>query len=182
MSRTTFLTKRVLPRLTSLLFLTFILPASANESADYDDGHVFGNHSMRGNYSFAIHGSFSSAPPPFMGTRENFAFSQVGLYYFDGFGNVNGEFSLAFQNATSGGNYSTATEVGTYTVSEDGRMIVQFEDFRGDFPINTVILDCVIVRQRKLARCAMVELISLQQGPLPVPLPVTGLGVFERQR
>lgn len=162
-----------------LVFIT-ILATAAPAAADNEP--MYGNHSMQGVFSFAIHGSFSSAPPPFMGARENFSFSQVGLYYFDGQGNVDGEFSLAFQNAPSGGNYSTATEVGTYSISEDGRMIVWFEDFRGDFPINTVVLDCVIVRKRKLARCVMVELISLQQGPNPVALPVTGLGQFERQR
>ena len=165
--------------LRQLVFLTFL---AAAVSAAADDEPMYGNHSMQGVFSFAIHGSFSSAPPPFLGARENFFFSQVGLYHFDGQGNVNGEFSLAFQNATSGGNYSTATEVGNYSISEDGRMIVWFEDFRGDFPINTVILDCVIVRKRKLARCVMVELVSLQQGPEPVPLPVTGIGVFERRR
>ena len=127
----------------------------------------FGNHSMRGNFAYAMDGSFSSAPP-LSGDRENFPFSQVGRFHFDGAGNFKGEFSLAFQNAPSGGVYSTAIQTGSYQVTEDGRMIIQFQDFRGGRLINEGTLDCVIVQRRRLARCAMVELVSFQQGPNPV--------------
>lgn len=149
---------------------------------DGDENESYGVHSLRGHYAFSMDGSFSSAPPPFMGDRESFRFSQLGLYYFDGHGGVSGEFSLAFENETSGGNYSKAIEIGTYTVATDGRMLIEFQDYRGDRLINEATLDCVIVKRRKLARCIMVRLISYQQGPQPVPLSVTGLGAFKRQR
>ena len=143
---------------------------------------VFGVHSMRGYFAFTLEGSFSSAPPPFTGARENFAFSQIGRYHFDGAGRVKGEFSLAFQNPSSGGNAAAAIEIGTYSVTDDGRMIIEFQDFRGNALINEVTLDCIIVRRGRLARCMIVTLISYTQGPSPVALPVTGIGSFERQR
>jgi len=169
------------------LLVAFSLSGLGLESAAADSGaakkhDAYGDHSMRGNFAFSMDGSFSSAPPPFMGARENFAFSQAGLYYFDGHGGVSGEFSMAFENATSGGIFSTAMELGTYIVSHDGRMVIEFQDFRAGTLINEVTLDCVIVKKRQLARCVMVRLVSFQQGPQPVMLPVTGLGVFERQR
>ena len=150
--------------------------------AGAEQDRAFGNHSMRGSFAYAMDGSFASAPPPFIGDRENFRFSQVGRFHFDGAGSFKGEFSLAFQNAPSGGMYSTAIQTGSYQVTEDGRMIIQFQDFRGGLLINEGTLDCVIVQRRRLARCAMVELVSFQQGPNPVALPVTGLGTFQRQR
>ena len=73
-------------------------------------------------------------------------------------------------------------EIGSYAVTPDGRMMVQFEDFRGSTLINAVTLDCVIVRRNRLAHCIIVELISYTQGPAPVRLPVTGLATFQRQR
>ena len=158
--------------------LVIALPAVAD---DYKFAASFGTHSIRGDFAFTMAGSFSSAPPPFVGDRENFAFSRTGRYHFDGKGGVTGEFSLVFENATSGGNYSAAVQIGTYEVTQDGRMIIEFQNFRGDMLINEETLDCVIAKRRRLVRCIVVRLISFQQGPTPVPLPVTGLGAFERQ-
>lgn len=149
---------------------------------DHGDG-VFDNRSMRGNFVLSMDGSFSSAPPPFTGERENLAMSQVGLFHFDGRGHVAGEYTLAFENELSGGlGFVPFTVVGTYSVAANGRMTIETEDFVGDFKSNEVSYECVIVERRKLARCMVTELVSFNQGPDPIVLPASGLGAFERQK
>ena len=168
-----------LPR---ILGVAFVALTAATAAAGDKHDRLYDARSMRGHFAFAMDGSFSSAPPPFSGAKENFPFTQVGRYHFDGNGGVTGEFTLSFQNPTSGGIVSMATEVGTYHVSDDGRMVIEFDDFRGGVLINRVTLDCVIAKRNRLAYCALIQLLSFQQEPSPVPLPATGLATFERQR
>lgn len=148
---------------------------------DSDDDDAFDNRSMRGDFVLSMDGSFSSAPPPFTGERENFAFTFLGLLHFDGAGQVAGEATLVFEN-TSAGLVVPRTVVGTYSVAEDGRMTIETDEFVGGFKSNEVTYDCVIVQRRKLARCAITRLIGFSQGPDPVELPISAIGAFERQK
>ena len=84
--------------------------------------------------------------------------------------------------ATSLGGAFQQTAVGTYSIDVNGRMVIQTEDFIGDFKGNALTYNCVIVEANQLARCHQTEVISFQQGPDPVVLPTSALGKIERRK
>lgn len=158
-------------RLFTALFALVIVSSSSAQN--------FGNESMHKVFAFTASGTFSSAPPPFTGPAENVAFSGVGLFRFDGNGQVRGDYTFVVQGTTLG-RATPFTAAGTYSVDPDGRMIIRTEDFVGGVRANEIAYECVIVQRNRLAQCAFIEVVSFQQGPDPVVLPVTGLVKLER--
>jgi hypothetical protein len=148
------------------------------------EAQFFNNKSMQGNFVFSGSGTFSSAPPPFTGPVENFGFTEVGVFHFDGNGQVRVEYTLVLQGQAIGAAFPYTAE-GTYSVDPKGRMTIQTDDYnQGNQGVlnNKVRYDCRIVQSRRLAQCAFAELISYIQGPDPIALPISALFTLERQR
>jgi hypothetical protein len=150
---------------------------------------IFGTQSLRGAQILSFHGSFSSAPPPFTGDRVRLDASQVGRLQFDGNGQVWGEYTLTFHTPTVPLAIRTRFSVfGTYRVEPDGRLLIETEEYviepqerRDDLRDNAVTYECYLVQRQRAARCVLQSLVTFQQGPEPIPLPVAMTGMLEAQ-
>jgi hypothetical protein len=150
---------------------------------------IFGAQSLRGVQILSLNGSFSSAPPPFTGDRVRLDASAVGRLQFDGNGQVWGEYTLTFHTPTVPVGIRTRFSVfGTYRVEPDGRLLIETDEYviepperRDDVRDNAVTYECYLVQRQKAARCVLQSLVTFQQGPEPIPLPVAMTGTLEAQ-
>lgn len=150
---------------------------------------LFGIRSIDGTYVATLDGAFSSAPPPFTGERLKFDAALVGLFKFDGAGQMSGIFTLTFHNPALPFAVRSRTAIhGTYSVAADGYLVIEAEEFGLDASgtpsptrDNSVTYECYIAERNTLANCVLHSLITYQQGPEPVVLPVTMSGTLRRQ-
>lgn len=165
--------------------LAVLAPCFASAQANFDTA------ALKGNFVMTFHGSFSSAPPPPLPSDVlTFEAAEVGRLTFDGSGQAIGVYTLTFHNAAIPFQVrSRFSMLATYTVSPDGHVIIEAEEYRLDaagtptpMPVNTVKYECYIVAHQQLAECLQVNLVSLQQGPEPRLLPHSMSGSLQRQR
>lgn len=148
----------------------------------------FGAQSMTGEFVISADGGFV-AMTPFSASPLRLNVSLIGRLWFDGDSRAYGEWTIAFHHAavpfTARSHFET---VGTYEVTANGRMVMEFEEFKVEPPAQDdgiadgiVGFECYIVQRQQEARCILNSLTSLQQGPEPVPEPVTMSGILLRQ-
>ena len=150
---------------------------------------TFGAESLKGNYVMAVDGGFV-AMTPFSPEPLRMNVAMVGRLTYDGAGQAHGEWTISFHHpAVPFGVRSRFEAAGTYSVAADGHVIMEFEEYRieppannGGMPDGIVGFECYIVQRQAEARCLLNVLFSLQQGPGPVPQPVTMSGSLRRQR
>jgi hypothetical protein len=150
---------------------------------------TFGAESLHGAYVISADGGFV-AMTPFSPDPLRLNVAMVGRLTFDAAGQAHGEWTISFHHASVPfGVVSRFETVGTYSVAASGRTIMEFEEFKIEPPADDdgmadgiVGFECYIVQRRAEARCILNVLVSLQQGPNPVPQPVTMLGTLLRQR
>lgn len=150
---------------------------------------MFGAESLNGDFVISADGGFV-ALTPFAPDPLRLSVSMVGHLTLDGRGQVQGNWTISFHNAAVPfGVRSHYETVGTYEVTANGHMFMEFEEFQIEPPAaddgvadGIVGFECYIVKRQREARCILNTLISLQQGPDPVPEPVTLSGSLLRQR
>lgn len=150
---------------------------------------MFGTESLNGDFVISADGGFV-ALTPFAPAPLRLSVSMVGHLVFDGNGRAHGNWSISFHNAAVPiGIRSHFETVGTYDVASDGHMFMEFEEFKIEPPGENdgeadgiVGFECYIVQRQQEARCILNTLLSLQQGPEPLPEPVTLSGSLLRQR
>ena len=150
---------------------------------------MYGPESLNGEYVISADGGFV-ALTPFAANPLRLNVAMVGRLVFDGSGLVHGNWTISFHNAVVPfGVRSHFETTGTYEVATDGHMFMEFEEFRIEPPASDdgiadgiVGFECYVVQRHQEARCVLNTLMSLAQGPDPVPEPVTLSGSLLRQR
>lgn len=166
-----------------VLAVVMVLSASSAESTG-----LFGTESLNGDYVVAADGGFV-ALTPFAANPLRLSVAMVGRLTFDGNGLAHGNWTISFHNAAVPfGVRSHFETTGSYDVATDGHMFMEFEEFKIEPPASDdgvadaiVGFECYIVRRQLEAQCVLNTLISLGQGPDPVPEPVTLSGSLLRQ-
>lgn len=160
-----------------------VLFAGAAESTG-----MFGTESLNGDYVISADGGFV-ALTPFAADPLRLNVAMVGRLTLDGNGFAHGNWTISFHHAAVPiGVRSHFETTGTYEVATDGHMFMEFEEFKIEPPASddgiadaVVGFECYIVKRQQEARCILNTLISLGQGPDPVPEPVTMSGSLLRQ-
>lgn len=172
------------PVATSMIAISLLLLAGSAGSSG-----LYGTESLNGEYVVSADGGFV-AMTPFAPDPLRLSVAMVGRLTFDGNGLVSGHWTISFHNAAVPfGVRSRFQATGSYEVATDGHMFMEFEEFKVEPPASDdgvadgiVGFECYIVKRQQEARCVLNTLVSLTQGPDPVPEPVTLAGMLLRQR
>jgi hypothetical protein len=149
---------------------------------------LFGPESLNGDFVVAADGGFV-AQTPFAPSPLRLNIALVGRLTLDGNGGAGGEYTISFHHeAVPFGVRSHFKAVGSYEIAPNGHMFIELQEFKVEPPPDDdgvadgiVRFECYVVRRQAEARCVVNSLISLQQGPDPVPEPVTMSGSLLRQ-
>jgi hypothetical protein len=159
---------------TSIAALAVLFGGSAHASG------MFSTQSLRGDFVIDGDGGFV-ASTPFAPEPLRLNVAIVGRLTFDGVGRAHGEWTIVFHNAVVPFNVSSHFQTeGTYVIEPNGRMFMDFEEFKVEPPADDdgvadglVGFECYLVQRQQEARCILNSLISAELGPEPVTLPVS---------
>lgn len=149
---------------------------------------LFGPESLNGEFVLSADGGFV-AQTPFAPSPIRLNAAIIGVFMLDGNGQVSEEYTVSFHHEVVPiGIRSRFEAVGTYEIAPNGHMLMEFQEYKIEPPAEDdgiadgiARLECYIVRRQAEARCVLNSLISLQQGPNPVPEPITMSGSLLRQ-
>ena len=141
---------------------------------------MFSEQSLQGDFVIDGDGGFV-ALTPFSQEPLQLNVAIVGRLTFDGAGQAHGEWTIVFHNAAVPFNVRSHFEAeGTYAIEPNGRMFMDFAEFKVEPPDDDdgvadafVGFECYLVQRQREARYILDSLISAVLGPEPVTLSVS---------